>query len=301
MSQLEAFRENLKDHSKDIRLNLSTVLTPEGAPSLTPKQIATIALACAYSARAKGLAEALRADSAEVIGDAEVEAAKSAATIMAMNIVFYRTLHHSDNAELAKLPARLRMNVIGKPGIDKIDFELACLAVSSIGGCDRCVNSHVAEVLKAGDMKLSGSFGTGTAINFQPTDGGKAAITGDFVLTSSEVNPVIAALHSSDIEITALHNHIARLGRNGVVDAAFTAGLNASVSTLTVQSDDRIVLGGYFTRLSPSDATTSLLRSHVARLLPNGDLDGGFGIDEAGAVMAAAFQSDGSLIIGGSF
>jgi alkyl hydroperoxide reductase subunit D len=150
MSQIETFRETLKDYAKDIRLNLSTVLTPEGAPSLTEKQIATIALACAYSARAKGLVEAFRTDFSSVIGDAENEAAKSAATIMAMNNVFYRTLHHSDNPELAKLPARLRMNVIGKPGIDKVDFELACLAVSTIGGCDRCVNSHVAEILKAG-------------------------------------------------------------------------------------------------------------------------------------------------------
>lgn len=150
MSQFETYRENLKDYAKDIRLNRSTVLTPEGAPPLTPKQIATIALACAYSAQAKGLVEALRSEFAATIGDAEVEAAKGAAVIMAMNNVFYRTQHHSDNEDLKKLPARLRMNVIGKPGIEKADFELACLAVSAIGGCDRCVNSHVAEILKAG-------------------------------------------------------------------------------------------------------------------------------------------------------
>ena len=75
MSTFETYRENLKDYAKDIRLNLSTVLTPEGAPPLTAKQIATIALACAYSARAKALVEALRADSAAVIGDADVEGA----------------------------------------------------------------------------------------------------------------------------------------------------------------------------------------------------------------------------------
>ena len=150
MSQFESFRENLKDYAKDIRLNLSTVLTPEGAPGLTPKQIAVIALACAYSARAKGLTAAILADSAALIGDADVEAAKGAAVIMGMNNVFYRTQHHAENEELKKLPPRLRMNIIGKPGIEKVDFELACLAVSAIGGCDRCVNSHVNEVLKAG-------------------------------------------------------------------------------------------------------------------------------------------------------
>lgn len=147
---IETYREGLKDYAKDIRLNLSTVLTPEGAPGLSAKQIATIGLACAYSARSKTLAEAIRADSVTVIGDADVEAAKGAATLMAMNNVFYRTQHHTENVHLQKLPPRLRMNLIGKPGIDKVDFELACLAVSAIGGCSKCVNAHVAEVIKAG-------------------------------------------------------------------------------------------------------------------------------------------------------
>lgn len=65
-----------------------------------------------------------------------------------------------------------------------------------------------AETLKEGAMVLSGSLGAATAINFQPTDGGKAAITGDFVLIATEVNAVIDALQSTGIEITALHNHM---------------------------------------------------------------------------------------------
>ena len=65
-----------------------------------------------------------------------------------------------------------------------------------------------AETLKEGGMTLSGSLGAGTAINFQPTTGGKAAITGDFVMTAAEVNPVIDALQKGGIEITALHNHM---------------------------------------------------------------------------------------------
>jgi len=47
-----------------------------------------------------------------------------------------------------------------------------------------------------------------TGIGFQPTGGGKAAITGDFVLTADEVNPVIEALRANGIEITALHSHM---------------------------------------------------------------------------------------------
>jgi hypothetical protein len=61
-----------------------------------------------------------------------------------------------------------------------------------------------------GGMQLSpvGPLGVATGINFQPTGGGKAAITGDFVLTGEEVNPVIAALRTNGIEVTALHSHM---------------------------------------------------------------------------------------------
>jgi hypothetical protein len=51
-------------------------------------------------------------------------------------------------------------------------------------------------------------MGSGIVINFQPTGGGKAAITGDFVLTAKEVNPVLKALRENGIEMTALHSHM---------------------------------------------------------------------------------------------
>jgi hypothetical protein len=61
-----------------------------------------------------------------------------------------------------------------------------------------------------GGMQLSpvGPMGVAIGINFQPTGGGKAAITGDFVLTGEEVNPVIVALRANGIEVTALHSHM---------------------------------------------------------------------------------------------
>jgi len=66
------------------------------------------------------------------------------------------------------------------------------------------------EPITEGDMPLTpvGAMGVATAINFQPTGGGKAAITGDFVLTGEEVNPVILALRTHGIEVTALHSHM---------------------------------------------------------------------------------------------
>jgi len=64
--------------------------------------------------------------------------------------------------------------------------------------------------ISEGGMPLSpvGPLGVATAINFQPTGGGKAAITGDFVLAGEEVNPVIAELRTHGIEVTALHSHM---------------------------------------------------------------------------------------------
>lgn len=140
--------EKIPDYGRDTRLNLETVLTPEGAPGLLPGQISGVALACAYATLDLELAEAVSLDHA--IAQEVNQAAKSAATIMAMNNVYYRFLHLSEEPEFKKMPARLRMNVIGKPGIAKVDFELMSLAVSAIAGCGMCIQSHIAEARKGG-------------------------------------------------------------------------------------------------------------------------------------------------------
>src|SRR6516165_8097019 len=65
-----------------------------------------------------------------------------------------------------------------------------------------------AEPIKDGGMDVPPPMGSDNAINFQPTGGGKAAVTGDFVLIAKEVNPVLKALRDHGIEVTALHNHM---------------------------------------------------------------------------------------------
>jgi hypothetical protein len=65
-----------------------------------------------------------------------------------------------------------------------------------------------AEPIRDHGMTLPAAMGSAEAINFQPTGNGKAAITGDFVLIASEVNPVARALRDNGIEVTALHNHM---------------------------------------------------------------------------------------------
>ena len=59
-----------------------------------------------------------------------------------------------------------------------------------------------------GGRQVNAALGGANAINFQPTGGGKAAITGDFLVTGNEVNPLIRALRASDVEVTAIHSHM---------------------------------------------------------------------------------------------
>ncbi|SRR5690606_2416595 len=140
----------IPEHAKDLKLNVSTVLSPEGAPGLTREQILGTALASAIAARNDTLLREIEALVAGALGHAHVQAARAAAAIMAMNNVYYRFVHLVENEEYGKLPARLRMNVIGNPGVDKTDFEVYSLAVSAINGCGACVASHEKVVRKAG-------------------------------------------------------------------------------------------------------------------------------------------------------
>jgi alkyl hydroperoxide reductase subunit D len=151
---IEQLRDSLGDYAKDIRLNLGAVLTPDGAPDLTTNQIFGIALASAYSTKSAAVIAAVKEDAATVLSEAELNATKAAATIMAMNNIYYRFNHLVSDPEFGKMPAKLRMNVIGAPGIEKVDFELYSLAVSAINGCGMCMDAHVHEVSKAGVSKL---------------------------------------------------------------------------------------------------------------------------------------------------
>jgi hypothetical protein len=75
------------------------------------------------------------------------------------------------------------------------------------GGVYHFTVARADEITEAG-MAIPPGMGTATAINFQPTGDERAAITGDFVMTADEVNPVIRALREQGIEVTALHNHM---------------------------------------------------------------------------------------------
>ncbi len=134
--------EDVPDYAKDTKINAINVLTPEGAPGLTQEQIDGIALASAYASKVPQAARWAHARAQDRLSAERIEAAKAAASIMGMNNVYYRFLHLVEDADYKLFPAKLRMTVIGNPGIDKNEFELYALAVSAINGCGFCVASH---------------------------------------------------------------------------------------------------------------------------------------------------------------
>jgi alkyl hydroperoxide reductase subunit D len=79
-----------------------------------------------------------------------VDDAMAAAALMAMNNVYYRFRHMIGKSSYSQMPARLRMQRIAKPLTNKPDFELFCLAVSAINGCEMCMRSHEEVVLQGG-------------------------------------------------------------------------------------------------------------------------------------------------------
>jgi len=105
-------------------------------------------------------------------------------------------------AEAATPPAAQKIDL----NTDRIDQALGRKGTDNNGIYQ--VSVPRTETIKASAMEIPPSMGVATAINFQPTGGGKAAITGDFVLIAGEVNPVIAALRANGIEVTALHSHM---------------------------------------------------------------------------------------------
>ena len=93
-------------------------------------------------------------------------------------------------------------------GLDTVKLATALGHPGKVTGGVYQVSVPRAESVRMGGMEIPLSMGVATALNFQPTGEGKAAITGDFVLTADEVNPVIRSLRDGGVEVTALHSHM---------------------------------------------------------------------------------------------
>jgi len=142
---LETLKARLPDYARDLKLNLSSLAAET---VLNPQQRAGSFVVSALASRNAEVTRAVLGQFAGDLAPEALDAAKAAAAIMGMNNVYYRFTHLASSEDYAKMPARLRMNVIGKPGVDKADFELWSLAVSAVNGCGRCIDAHE-QVLRA--------------------------------------------------------------------------------------------------------------------------------------------------------
>lgn len=140
---IDALKDRIPDYAKDLKLNLSS-LAAETA--LTEQQRAGTFVASALASRNAVVTEALTATFGAQLSPEALTAAKAAAAIMGMNNIYYRFTHLASAPDYKTMPAKLRMNVIGKPGVEKADFELWCLAVSAINGCGACLDAHEEEL-----------------------------------------------------------------------------------------------------------------------------------------------------------
>jgi hypothetical protein len=117
-----------------------------------------------------------------------------------------KSLH--DALAVTKLPPPAAPKAADLVGLDQQQVEQAIGRKGKVNGGVLQFSVPRAEKVTEDGMELPPAMGTATALNFQPTGSGKAAITGDFVLTAAEVNPVIRALTKNGISITALHSHM---------------------------------------------------------------------------------------------
>lgn len=143
---LENLKSALPDYAKDLRLNLGSLATE---PSLSDEQRAGTFVASAIASRNPAVTDAIIGEFATALSPEALTAAKAAAAIMAMNNVYYR-FTHVVGGDYPNMPAKLRMNVMARPGVDKATFELWSLAVSAINGCGMCMESHERAVRQNG-------------------------------------------------------------------------------------------------------------------------------------------------------
>jgi alkyl hydroperoxide reductase subunit D len=148
---MKTIRDRIPEYAKDLRLNLDALTKIE---SLSPPQLWGVALASALATRNRELVQAVSEEARAHLSEPAFAAAGTAAALMGMNNVYYRALHLVSNAEYGSLPARLRMQGLANPAVPRLDFELACLAVSAINGCGKCLDSHEHELRKQGASTL---------------------------------------------------------------------------------------------------------------------------------------------------
>ncbi len=150
---IDNIKEALPEYAKDLKLNLGTIVR---TTELNEQQLWGALVATAAATKSDRLLKEISEDALDVLSEEAYHAALGAASIMGMNNVFYRTKGQLDG-QYDDLRASLRMNIIGNPGVDKVDFELWSLAVSAINGCGHCLAAHE-KTLRDSDVSRTAIF-----------------------------------------------------------------------------------------------------------------------------------------------
>jgi len=143
---VENLKTALPEYAKDLKLNLGAIIR---TTALNEEQLWGTLLASAAATRNTQVLQDIGDEAAVNLSGEAYEAALGAASIMAMNNVFYRGRGFLQG-QYDDLRPGLRMNIIANPGVDKANFELWSFAVSSINGCPDCLSAHEHTLREAG-------------------------------------------------------------------------------------------------------------------------------------------------------
>jgi uncharacterized delta-60 repeat protein len=165
-------------------------------------------------------------------------------------------------------------------------------AVQPNGGVDAFSRNGIARFNPDGTLDQNFDPSLNGAVNaIVPLANGQFVIGGEFTTLQPAVSGGVAVTR----------NYIARINSDGRVDPAFDPNANGPVTTLALQSDGALLIGGAFTSLKPAGTTNEVARRNFARVNADGTLDLNFNPDLNGRVLAASARPDGSVLVGGSF
>lgn len=146
---IDNLKAALPEYAKDLKLNLGSLAR---STELNEQQLWGTFLAAAAATKSATVLREISEEAGDTLSAEAFNAALGAASIMGMNNVAYRAKGFLGD-DYAQVRMGLRMNIIGNPGVDKVDFELWSLAVSTINGCHDCTAAHADVVRKAGLTK----------------------------------------------------------------------------------------------------------------------------------------------------
>ena len=135
----------------DLKINFKNSFESE---LLTKKEVALLGVAIAVNAN-NAILRRFFAENAEAEGAKaeEIAEAVACASLLSANNVFYRFRHFVNKEKYNEIPARIKMNIMGRPVTGKEFFELMSLAISAVNGCEMCVNSHEKSLIELGSKE----------------------------------------------------------------------------------------------------------------------------------------------------